>query len=39
MSDASTRSPGAVLDETTRLQLDRVLAWTARQEGASWISV
>ena len=39
MADASTRSPGAVLDETTRIQLDRVLAWTARQEGASWISV
>jgi 4-hydroxy-tetrahydrodipicolinate synthase len=39
MADASTRSPGAVLDETTRLQLDRVLAWTAAQEGASWISV
>jgi 4-hydroxy-tetrahydrodipicolinate synthase len=38
LADASTRSPGAVLDETTRIQLDRVLAWTARQEGASWIS-
>jgi 4-hydroxy-tetrahydrodipicolinate synthase len=35
--DASTRSPGAVLDETTRIQLDRVLMWTARQEGGSWI--
>jgi 4-hydroxy-tetrahydrodipicolinate synthase len=39
MADGSTRSPGAVLDETTRTQLDRVLAWTAGQEGASWISV
>jgi hypothetical protein len=27
-----------VLDERTRAALDRVLAWTARQEGASWIS-
>ena len=38
MADASTRGPGAVLDETTRASLDRVLAWTARQEGAAWIS-
>jgi 4-hydroxy-tetrahydrodipicolinate synthase len=37
ITDASTRSPGAVLDETTRIQLDRVLMWTARQEGGSWI--
>jgi 4-hydroxy-tetrahydrodipicolinate synthase len=36
-SDASLRAPGAVLDEGTRAALDRVLAWTARQEGASWI--
>ena len=37
LADASTRAPGAVLDEGTRTALDRVLAWTARQEGASWI--
>ena len=37
MADASTRAPGAVLDEGTRTALDRVLAWTAKQEGASWI--
>ena len=37
IADASTRAPGAVLDENTRAALDRVLAWTARQEGASWI--
>ena len=36
--DASTRAPGAMLDEGTRAALDRVLAWTARQEGAGWIS-
>ena len=38
LADASTRAPGAVLDEGTRAALDRVLAWTAAQEGASWIS-
>jgi 4-hydroxy-tetrahydrodipicolinate synthase len=37
IADASTRAPGAVLDEGTRMALDRVLAWTAQQEGASWI--
>ena len=37
IADASTRAPGAVLDEGTRVALDRVLAWTAQQEGASWI--
>lgn len=37
IADASTRAPGAVLDEGTRIALDRVLAWTAQQEGASWI--
>jgi 4-hydroxy-tetrahydrodipicolinate synthase len=37
LADASTRAPGAVLDEATREALDRVLAWTARQEGAGWI--
>jgi 4-hydroxy-tetrahydrodipicolinate synthase len=38
LADASTRAPGPVLDEGTRAALDRVLAWTATQEGASWIS-
>jgi 4-hydroxy-tetrahydrodipicolinate synthase len=38
IADASTRAPGAVLDEGTRAALDRVLAWTAKQEGAAWIS-
>jgi 4-hydroxy-tetrahydrodipicolinate synthase len=37
LADSSTRAPGAVLDEGTRTALDRVLAWTAQQEGASWI--
>ncbi len=37
IADASTRAPAAVLDEGTRGQLDRVLAWTAKQEGAAWI--
>jgi 4-hydroxy-tetrahydrodipicolinate synthase len=35
---AGTRAPGPSLDDGTRAQLDRVLAWTARQEGAGWIS-
>jgi hypothetical protein len=26
-----------VLDDGTRAALDRVLAWTAAQEGAAWI--
>ena len=37
LSDHSTRAPGPHLDDTTRAALDRVLAWTAKQEGASWI--
>lgn len=37
LSDNSTRAPGPTLDEATRAALDRVLAWTAAQEGASWI--
>jgi 4-hydroxy-tetrahydrodipicolinate synthase len=37
LADGSTRAPGPVLDEATRIALDRVLAWTAKQEGASWI--
>jgi 4-hydroxy-tetrahydrodipicolinate synthase len=37
LADGSTRAPGPVLDDNTRAALDRVLAWTASQEGASWI--
>jgi 4-hydroxy-tetrahydrodipicolinate synthase len=37
IADASTRAPGPVLDAGTRAALDRVLAWTAAQEGGSWI--
>ena len=38
LADASTRGPGAVLDDGTKAALDRVLAWTATQKGAEWIS-
>ena len=38
LATATTRAPGAVLDDGTKAALDRVLAWTAAQEGASWIS-
>jgi 4-hydroxy-tetrahydrodipicolinate synthase len=37
LADAATRAPGAALDAGTRQALDRVLSWTAKQEGASWI--
>lgn len=37
LADASTRAPGPTLDDATRVSLDQVLAWTAKQEGASWI--
>jgi 4-hydroxy-tetrahydrodipicolinate synthase len=37
LADGSTRAPGAVLDEGTRAALDRVLDWTSKQDGASWI--
>jgi 4-hydroxy-tetrahydrodipicolinate synthase len=37
LADGSTRAPGPTLDDATRAALDRVLAWTASQEGASWI--
>jgi 4-hydroxy-tetrahydrodipicolinate synthase len=37
LADGSTRAPGAVLDDVTRTSLDRVLAWTAKQQGAEWI--
>lgn len=39
VADATVRAPGARLDPTTLAALDRVLQWTARQEGAAWISV
>jgi 4-hydroxy-tetrahydrodipicolinate synthase len=39
MADAGTRAPGAKLDAATLAALDRLLRWTAAQEGASWISV
>jgi len=38
LADGSTRAPGPVLDDKTRAALDRVLAWTAKQKGAEWIS-
>jgi 4-hydroxy-tetrahydrodipicolinate synthase len=37
LAESATRAPGPVLDDMTRDALDRVLAWTATQEGASWI--
>jgi 4-hydroxy-tetrahydrodipicolinate synthase len=38
LAENATRAPGPVLDDKTRAALDRVLAWTAAQDGASWIS-
>jgi 4-hydroxy-tetrahydrodipicolinate synthase len=38
IADASTRAPGAVLDDTTKAALQRVLTWTSKQKGAEWIS-
>jgi 4-hydroxy-tetrahydrodipicolinate synthase len=37
IAHAATRAPGPVLDDSTRAALDRVLNWTANQEGGSWI--
>ena len=37
LADGSTRAPGAVLDDVTRAALDRVIQWTAKQQGAEWI--
>ncbi len=37
LAHGATRQPGPVLDESTRAALDRVMGWTAKQEGASWI--
>jgi 4-hydroxy-tetrahydrodipicolinate synthase len=39
VADPITRAPGAKLDAGTLAALDRLLKWTAAQEGASWISV
>jgi len=38
IAEAATRAPGPTLDPGTRAALDRVLAWTASQKGAAWIS-
>jgi 4-hydroxy-tetrahydrodipicolinate synthase len=38
LADSSTRAPGPSLDDTSRRALERVLSWTAKQEGAAWIS-
>jgi 4-hydroxy-tetrahydrodipicolinate synthase len=37
LAENATRAPGPVMTDRIRGALDRVLAWTARQEGASWI--
>lgn len=39
LASAATRPPAGALDQPTRDALDRVLAWTRRQEGFEWISV
>ena len=39
LASAATRAPAGALDQPTRDALDRVLAWTRRQEGFEWISV
>ena len=38
LASAATRAPAGALDQPTRDALDRVLAWTRRQEGFEWIS-
>jgi 4-hydroxy-tetrahydrodipicolinate synthase len=38
LAENVTRAPGPVMTDRIRQALDRVLAWTATQEGASWIS-
>jgi len=37
LAENVTRTPGPVMNDRVRAALDRVLAWTATQEGASWI--
>lgn len=39
IADSSTRAPGAAIDPGTRAALDRLITWTAAQEGLAWISV
>lgn len=39
IADAATRAPGATIDPGTRAALDRLITWTAAQEGLAWISV
>jgi 4-hydroxy-tetrahydrodipicolinate synthase len=39
LQDAAVRAPGAPLDAGTRNALERVLAWTKKTQGATWISV
>ncbi len=36
--DSRTRAPGAHIDAGTQAALDRLITWTAAQEGCSWIS-
>ena len=38
ITDASTRAPGATIDPGTKAALDRLITWTAAQEGLAWIS-
>jgi len=37
ITNPGLRGPAVSLDEATRQALDRVLVWTSKQEGASWI--
>jgi 4-hydroxy-tetrahydrodipicolinate synthase len=37
LADGSTRAPGPVLDDKTRVALDQVLGWTARTTGAAFL--
>lgn len=37
LGDSSTRAPGVVLDEGTRTTIDRLITWTAGQDGAGWM--
>ena len=37
ITHAGTRAPGPTLDASTSAALDRVLNWTAKQQGGSWI--
>jgi 4-hydroxy-tetrahydrodipicolinate synthase len=37
IAHAATRAPGPTLDDATKAALDRMLHWTARLQGESWI--